>query len=161
LAAENFLSCGESLSAVFAMAIGHESFLSLTTKTPFTETKQKQYTQVFKPPNAVLAKEVIHCGHFLYHGKYYKKVEDNPLFNRNSKQLRMSKPSGWSREELLEFLENKTIKLQSMDVAFIHSQIYLYSLFLTCKMDSNELKLESTAWDNGSLGGHCAKRAPY
>jgi hypothetical protein len=53
----------------------------------------------------------------------------------------------------MDFLENKTIKLQQLDVAFIHSQIYLYSLFLTCELDSNKLKPDSTAWDNGSWEG--------
>jgi hypothetical protein len=134
------------------MAIGHECFLRLTTKTPFTETKQRKYSQVFKPPNAVLAKEVLRRGHFLYHGEF-EKAEDNPLFNKKSKQIRMPKPSGWSREDLVEFLDNKTIKLQQTDVAFIHSQIYLYSQFLTRELDSNKLKPESTAWDNGSWEG--------
>jgi hypothetical protein len=130
------------------MAIG----LRLTTKTPFTETKQRKYSKVFKPPNAVLAKEVLHHGHFLYHGKF-KKAEDNPLVNKKSKQICMLKPSGWSREDLVEFLKNKTIKLQQTDVTFIHSQIYLYSQFLTRELDSNKLKPDSTAWDNGSWEG--------
>jgi hypothetical protein len=151
-AAENFLSRGESLGVVFAMAIGHGSFSRLTTKKPFTETKQKKHTQVFKPPNSILAKEVIRRGHFLFHGEY-EKAEDNPLYNKNSKQVRMPKPSGWSREDLMDFLEQKTIKLHEKDIAFIHSEIYLYGQFLTRELDSNKLKPDTTAWDNGSWEG--------
>jgi hypothetical protein len=64
-AAENFIVNDESsLSVVFAMAIGYANFLSLTEKAPFTETKSKNHTQIFKPPNAVLAKEVMCRAHF-------------------------------------------------------------------------------------------------
>jgi hypothetical protein len=69
-------------------------------------------------------------------------VEDNPLYNKNTKQLHMPKPAGWSRQDLLTFLQNKTIKLGSMDMAFIHSQIYLYSMFLTRELKSQELNLK-------------------
>jgi hypothetical protein len=145
-AAENFIVNNESLSVVFAIAIGHANFLSLTEKAPFTETKSKNHTQIFKPPNAILAKEVMRRAHFLFHGTY-EKPDDNPLFNKVSKQLRMPKPTGWSRKELLTFLQEKTIKLQFMDVSFIHSQIFLYKLFLEHEMNSQKLKPDSTSWD--------------
>jgi hypothetical protein len=126
LAVENFLVCGKSLSVIFAMAIGHINFNLLLDKSPFPETKQRNYTQDFRPPNAILSAEVlVHHAHFLFHVDY-EKVEDNPLYNNNSKQFCMPKPAGWSRQELLTlFLENRTIKLESMDVTFIHSQMDL------------------------------------
>jgi hypothetical protein len=134
------------------MAIGHKEFLRLTEKYPFTETKQRCYKQVFSPPNAILSAEVIRRAHFIFHEEFGK-VEDNPLYNENTKQLRMPKPAGWSRQDLLTFLQNKTIKLGSMDIAFIHSQIYLYSVFLTRELKSQELKPEATSWDRGSWEG--------
>jgi hypothetical protein len=151
-AAENFIVNDESLSVVFAMAIGHANFLSLTDQAPFTETKSKNHTQIFKPPNAILAKEVMRRAHFLFNCTY-EKPDDNPLFNKVSKQLRMPKPTGWSRKELLTFLQEKTIKLQDMDVAFIHSQIFLYKLFLEREMKSQNLKPDSTSWDRGGWEG--------
>jgi hypothetical protein len=81
-------------------------------------------------------------------------VEDKPLYNPNSKQTRMPKPSGWSRGELISTLEKKIIKLDSMDVAFIHLEIYLYSLYLIHDLSSTQnLKPESTLWDRSSWEG--------
>jgi hypothetical protein len=134
------------------MAIGYANFLLLTEKAPFSKTKSKNRTQIFKPPNAVLAKEVMRRAHFIFHGTY-EKPDDNPLFNKVSKQLCMPKPTGWSRKELVTFLKEKTIKLQPMDVAFIHSQIFLYSLFLSREMNTQKLKPESTSWDCGCWEG--------
>jgi hypothetical protein len=151
-AAENFLVREKSLSVIFAMAIGHENFQLLINKHPFKETKQRTYTQVFRPANAILSAEVVRRAHFIFHGEY-KKVEDNPLYNPNTKQIRMPKPAGWSRQDLLNFLESKTIKLGTMDVAFIHSQIFLYSVFLTRELKTQELKPEATSWDRGSWEG--------
>jgi hypothetical protein len=128
------------------MAIGHKEFLRLTENYPFAETKQRSYKQVFSPRNAILSAEVIRRAHFIFHEEFGK-VEDNPLYNENTKQLRMPKPAGWLRQDHLTFLQNKTIKLGSMDITFIHSQIYLYSMFLTCKLKSQELKPEATSWD--------------
>jgi hypothetical protein len=151
-AAENFLVRGKSLSIIFAMAIGHKNFHLLINKYPFKETKQRNYTQVFRPPNAILSAEVVRHAHFLFHAEY-KKVEENPLYNPSTKQLCMPKPAGWSRQELLNFLEKKTIKLESMDDTFIHSQIYLYSVFLTRELKTQELKPDSTSWDWASWEG--------
>jgi hypothetical protein len=86
-AAENFLKNGKSLPVVFSMAIGHKNIMRLTDKAPFTTTKQKIHTQVFKPPNHVLAKEVVRRAHFIYHDKTYEKKEDNPLYNLKKKGL--------------------------------------------------------------------------
>jgi hypothetical protein len=151
-AAANFLFREKSLSVVFAMAIGHENFRQLLKHDVFNKTKQKKYTAVFSPSNSILAAEVVRRGHFLFHGDF-PKLEDNPLYNPNSKQIRMPKPSGWSREDLMNFLEKKTIKLESMDVAFIHSQIYLYSLFLSRELSTQKLKPDLTSWDRGSWEG--------
>jgi hypothetical protein len=134
------------------MAIGHGNFRQLLEQEVFTKTKQKKYTAVFSPSNAILAAEIVRRSHFMFHDEY-KQVEDNPLYNPNSKQIRMPKPSGWSRGELISTLEKKTIKLDTMDVAFIHSQIYLYSLYLSCNLSTQNLKPESTSWDRGSWEG--------
>jgi hypothetical protein len=84
-AAENYVKNGKSLPVVFAMAIGHNNIKKLTDAAPFTTTKQKIHTQVFKPPNSVLAKEVVRRAHFIYHDKTYNKKEDNPLYNPKKK----------------------------------------------------------------------------
>jgi hypothetical protein len=98
-AAENFIVNDESLSVVFAMAIGYADFLSLTEKAPFNETKSKNYTPI-------LAKEVMRRVHFMFHGTY-EKPDDNPLFNKVSKQLCMPKPTGCRERNLLPFLKKK------------------------------------------------------
>jgi hypothetical protein len=134
--------------------IRHKNLLRLTDAAPFTTTKQKIHTQVFKLPNSVLAKEVICCAHFIYHNKTYEKKEDNPLYNPNKKRIMMPKPSRYTREQLMEFfLQNKTIKLQSMDLAYIWAQIFLYSRSLTQEIDSKNLKPDTTSWDRGSWDG--------
>jgi hypothetical protein len=66
----------------------------------------------------------------------------------------MPKPSRYTREQLMEFfLQNKTIKLQSMDLAYIWAQIFLYSRSLTQEIDSKNLKPDTTSWDRGSWDG--------
>jgi hypothetical protein len=153
-AAENYLKHGKSLPVVFAMAIGHNNFLTLTEKSPFTMTTKKIHTQVFKPSNSVLAKEVVRRAHFLFHDKKYDdNKEDHPLYNRNKKRIIMPKPSGYTREQLMEFLVSKTIKLEAMDTAFMFAQIYLYSKSLTKELNSQNLKPDATSWDRGSWEG--------
>jgi hypothetical protein len=152
-AAENFVKNGKSLPVVFAMAIGHNNIKKLTDADPFTTTKQKIHTQVFKPPNSVLAKEVVRHAHFIYHDKTYEKKEDNPLYNLKKKRIMMPKPSGYTREQLMDFLETKTIKLENMDVAFIWAEVFLYSRSLTQEIDSKNLKPDATSWDRGGWDG--------
>jgi hypothetical protein len=65
----------------------------------------------------------------------------------------MPKPSGYTREQLMEFLETKTIKLENMDLAFIWAQIFLYSKSLTREMDSKNLKSDMTSWGRGGWDG--------
>jgi hypothetical protein len=126
----------------------------LTDKPPFTQTKQKVHTQVFKPPNSVLAKEVVRRAHFLYHDdKYDKKDENHPLYNVNKKRTIMPKPSGYTREQLMDFLESKTIKLESIDTAFMWAHIYLYSKSLSREINKQNLKPDATSWDPGGWEG--------
>jgi hypothetical protein len=147
---ECYIKHGKSLPVVFAMAVGHSNFLLLTDQSPFTQTKQKIHTQIFKPSNSVLAKEVVCCAHFLFHDKKYDKNENHPLYNVNKKRVIMPKPAGYTREQFMEFLQSKTIKLDSMDTTFIWAQIYLYSKLLNRELNSQNLKPDATSWDRGS-----------
>jgi hypothetical protein len=113
-----------SQSVIFAMDIGHASFLPLTTKTPFTKTKQKNTLRFFGLQMQYLLRKsfVMSISFFMVITKKWKTI----------------------REELVGFLKNKTIELQPMDVMFIHSQIYLCSLLITReRADSNKLKPDS------------------
>jgi hypothetical protein len=65
----------------------------------------------------------------------------------------MPKPSGYTREQLMEFLETKRIKLEYMDLSYIWAQIFLYSRSLTREMDSKNLKPDTTSWDRGGWDG--------
>jgi hypothetical protein len=93
-------------------------------------------------PNALPAKEVVFCAYFMFHEKNkYHNMEDHPLYNPNKGSILMPKPAGYMKEQLMDFLKNKTIKLESMDFAFIWMQIYLYLGLLTQEeIDSQNFK---------------------
>jgi hypothetical protein len=152
-AAKNFMLRGKSSTVVFAMAIGHPQFLKLTGEPPFTETKQKVHTQVFNPPNQILAEEVVRRAHFFSHDEKYEKLEDNPLYDHDKGRIHVPKPAGYSRDRLLGFLQSKTIKLESTDLAFMWSYIRLYAKNLSRELHANKLKPDTTMWDRSGWEG--------
>jgi hypothetical protein len=77
--AGNYLNKNKDMSFIFAMSIGIDEFKDVIDKEPYTLTKNKKYTNVFRPPSAVLHQEILRRAHFIVHQKY-SNAKENPLY---------------------------------------------------------------------------------
>jgi hypothetical protein len=149
----NFLLNNNNMCHIFAMAIGIPEFSKMTETAPFTQTKKKEYTNVFRPLQAVLVKEINRRAHFLFHRKY-KDPKDNPLF-KNGK-LQLPSPQNWPMEKCLKFLkdEKKRLAYQENDYSFLREKIKAYTKFLEREINAKKKKPDQTSWDcSGWEGG--------
>jgi hypothetical protein len=80
-AANNYIKHNYDTSIIFfAMSIGIQDFATVTEESPFSETKQKVHTSIFRPSGAILKEEVLRRAHFISK-RAYKIPEDNPLWD--------------------------------------------------------------------------------
>jgi hypothetical protein len=159
-AAKNYIEHNYDTSVIFAMSIGTQDFATVTEEPPFSETKQKVHTSIFRPSGAILKEEVLCCAHFISK-RAYKTPEDNPLRDIKYKNIRLPQPSAWKKDQLYIFLNNHEFVAQGEDLDFIRGKIEEYKNKLNLEFNKQKKKPDETSWDRSGwgVGRHCPERS--
>jgi hypothetical protein len=127
-AAANFMHPGQrQTSFVFAMVMGNPEYQGLDKRPPFSSTKKKEHTYIFRPINTVLLHEVLRRAHFIARELPFDRQHP---FRRHGK-IQMPRPASWNTERLHDWLHQHTLVWKPQDEQFLKQVVDTYTQQLT------------------------------